>query len=203
MKVVEIFDDKSVRVKFDNGRKPIVRFANISKNLSPAVRCGNSHGFEICKGDRVLYPLGSASLMIPEAEVLAAFKNNRALLRDGTDFQIDLEKVGKEVDCSPQKPTICKDAHVMAEGYNDGSRHVLEGTIEKAYTHGPVLVRISPTTLIPIDASAVKKRIAAEAVIDDPAVLSNHGFHGKPSYTTLPELEPLDPNIADHVKEAR
>ncbi|MGE3263553.1 MAG: hypothetical protein AB7K68_17385 [Bacteriovoracia bacterium] len=203
VKVIEVFDDNSVRLKFDNGRTPIVKFKNLSKNLSPAAPCGHSHGAEICKGDRVLYPLASASLMIPEAEVIEVFENNQALLRDGTDFQANLEQVGKATDCSPQKPSICQGSYVLAEGFNNGARHVFEGTVEKAYTHGPVLVRVSPTLLIPIDATAVKKRVAAEASVEDPAVLSNHGFHGKPSYTVMPELEPLDPAKADSVKEAR
>lgn len=203
VKVTEIFDDKSVRIKYPNGRAPLVKFHNLARNLSLPVPCLTSHGTAVCQGDRVLYPLPSASLMIPEAEVRYAFSNGKLLLRDGDDFLLSAEQVGKSVECSPQRPTICLHDHVLAEGFKDGSRHVFEGTIEKAYTHGPVLVRVSPTLLIPIDVSAVKKRVAAEAVIDDPAVISEHSFTAKPSYTVLPEVEPLDPKQADKIKDAR
>jgi hypothetical protein len=203
VRVIAIYEDKSIRIKLPDGSSPIVRFDNLKKNLSPVADCGVSLGTTICRGDKVLYGLASASVMIPEAEVMKVFKNNHAIVRDGTDFELELNTVGKETNCSPQKPSICVDSDVLAEGYNDGSRYVLEGKIQKAYSHGVVLVRVSPTMLIPIDAMAVKKRIAAEAVIDDPAVLSNHDMHNKPSYTVLPELEPLNPNLADHMKEAR
>lgn len=210
--VVEIFDDNSVRVKFKDGRTPIVKFKNFSKNLSPVKQCGHSHGIEICKGDMVLYPLSSASLMIPEAKVEEVFANNRALLQDGVDFKLDLEQVGKSVPCSPQKESICVGDPVLAEGYKDGSRYTFEGKIEKAYSHGPVMVRVSPTLLIPIDVGAVKERVAGIEV-NDPSVISDRAVHGKGSWSVMPEqpvqgtvleeLEALQSDKADAVRDVR
>jgi hypothetical protein len=137
VRVVEVFDDQSVRIKYPDGRSPLVKFKNLAKNLSPPGLCVSSHGAEICQGDHVLYPLPSASLLIPEAEVRYAFRNGRVLLRDGDDFLLDGSQVGKSVDCSPQKSTICVHDHVLAEGYKDGARHVFEGTIEKATPTAP------------------------------------------------------------------
>lgn len=204
--VIAIYDDQSVRVKFRNGNTPLVQFKNLARNLAPEIpetNCGESQGTSICKGDKVLYRSDSASLLIPEAEVMRIFANGSATLRDGFDFELPLSQVGKSVDCSPQKPGYCVGDSVLAEGFRDGARHVFEGRIERAYSHGPVLVRVDTTLLIPIDVSAVKKRVAAEASIDDPNVVTDFGMKETPTWTVLPEIEPLDPIKADRVNKSR
>src|SRR5690606_8799231 len=110
----------------------------------------------------------------PEAPVSHVFKNGTVAVRDGADFVMDLKQVGKSVECSPQRENICAGDHVRAEGYKLNQPIAFEGEIEKAYSHGVVLVRTGKLWRYPIDVSAVRKRIAAEAeeAVAPPAMIS-------------------------------
>lgn len=205
--VIEHIEGGSVRVRMANGREPEVKFRNLARNLSPEVKCGKSGEVEVCKGEKVFYPSMSASLNLPEGEVIKVFHNNLAVIRDGGDMLVDLHRVGKSVECSPQKPNICVDKHVYADVYYDGGRHSFEGNVERAYSHGPVLIR-QGVHLYPIDASAVRERLSR--LEDDSAAITGRDFEPKVAPThapgggrVQPELEPGNPNEADRVNEAR
>jgi hypothetical protein len=186
VEVVQHLDDHSVRVKYKTGESPMVSFKNLRKNLSAPKTCGISHDAKICKGDHVLYPFPTASLMVPEAEVVEIFESDHALLLDGDEFVTELSKLGKSVDCSPQKPSICVKDPVVAEGYRAGEKYSFEGMVEKAYTNGVVLVR-SGTSLLQFDALSVKKVIDSDPA--NPAVVSSKTAP-KEAPVSAPDLPP-------------
>jgi len=201
----DIFEDGTVRVKRSNGRRAFVKASNLASTLSPEVECGESHDVKVCKGDRVFYPVRTASLDVPEAPITHIFANGSILIRDGGEFIFDLKQVGKPLDCSPQREGICTGDYVFAEGFREDRKFNFEGPIEKAYTHGIVLVKVNGLWRYPIDVKAVKKRIASENPNDlGPNVISTRGSRAKDlPFTVIPEVEPLDPNLSDSVLDAR
>ena len=189
--VVGHVEDRSVRVQLRDGSTPIVPFARLARTLSPVKDCGYSHEEKICKGDTVLYPLPSATIGIPEVKVLEIFENNLVLLRDGEEFVVAIEELGKAVGCSPQKTNICEKANVVAEGYRNGEKYTFDGVVEKTYTHGLVLIR-SGHSLMQVNASSVRTQVvggegSGRSLASVPAAAPEKGFE---EFLPLPEPKP-------------
>lgn len=218
--VVDKFDDCSVRVRVekdtttevgsrrlgspDRSDTAFVRFKNLAASLAPEVDCVKSHGVDICKNDFVFYPARTSSMELPEAPVRYAFAHGVVVVRDGANFVLDADQVGKSVACSPQKESVCVGDYVYAEGFRVDRHFNFEGPVRKAYTHGVVVVEADKLWKFPIDVSAVKKRIASQDGIDDPAVISTRNSRGKDlPFNVTPEIEPFEPNEADRVRSVR
>lgn len=202
--VTEKYDDGSVRIRLRNGKTGSVKATVLADTLSPEIEsgCGTSHGVRICKGEKVYYPARSTSLEIPEAPIGHVFENGTLTVKDGVEFVLDWKQVGKPVDCSPQKETICVGDHVHADGYKKDQPIAFEGNVEQAYSHGVVIVRTG-LWRFPIDVSALKKRIAV--IEPGPAVITERTpvKHLPANVKVAPEIEPLDLEKADHVDDAR
>ncbi len=206
VEIIEELEDGSLRVQNENGERMFVRFENLARNLSPEVTCGESHDVEICVGQKVIYPAHSASLEIPQATVQKIFANGSVVVRDGLDFVFDLQQLGKEVECSPQKPSICREDHVVADGYRGGEKFSFEGPIMAAFTNGLVVVN-SGVLRFPIDVSATRERVnAAEGAITHPGIITSRGDANKlklPNVGVTTEIEPYNPQAADKAQGAR
>lgn len=201
-KVADKFEDCSLRVKLEDGKKMFVKLPNLTRVLSPETddKCGLSHETRICRGDQVYYPTRSSSLSLPEGEVKYVFKNDSLVVRDGADFVLDLPQVGKSVKCCVQRPDVCVGDYVHAEGYRLDKKFNFEGKIEKCYSQGVVLVGSDLLWKFPIDVNAVKKRIAG-VEDEDPAVIQTRQSGRKlPVYS--PEIEPADTDKANKALEA-
>ncbi len=173
-KIVDKFEDGSVRLLLPSGKKAIVKSKNLSFTLSPEVDCGKSFEANICKGDKVFYPSVSTSLHIPEAPVKHVFENGAVVVQDGAAiFVLDLQQVGKATQCSPQKESLCKGDYVLAEGYRNNERFDFEGVVEETYTHGIGLVRSQGLWLFPIDVDALKERTETESAENNPDVITS------------------------------
>jgi hypothetical protein len=196
-RVVDKFEDGSVRVELTNGKRYKIRGKNLSLTVSPEVKCGKSFATDICKGDKVFYPSVSTSLYIPEAPVEYVFENGAVVVKDGAAiFILDLQQVGKAVDCSPQKMSLCKGDYVMAEGYRNNARFDFEGTVEQAYTHGLALIKSDGFWLFPIDVGAVSERTETEQAEKNPAVITSSGSRVKQiPYRVTEEIEPNIPGL--------
>lgn len=202
--VTDKFEDGSVRVLRPNGKKAFVRFKNLAKSLSPETDCLPSHDVQICKGENVFYPARTSSLELPEAPVAHAFENGVLVVSDGADFVLDAGQVGKSVNCSPQKESVCVGDHVYAEGYRLDRVFNFEGRVKKAYTNGVVVVEADHFWKYPIDVQAVKKRIMTAEGENNPAVISNHvSRKANLPYNVLPEIEPLSPTEGNEARGAQ
>lgn len=196
-RIVDKFEDGSVRVELPNGKRYKIRGKNLSVLVSPEVKCGKSFETDICKGDKVFYPSVSTSLYIPEAPVEHVFQNGTVVVKDGAaTFILDLQQVGKAVDCSPQKMSLCKGDYVMAEGYRNNARFDFEGTVEQLYTHGLALVKSDGFWMFPIDVEAVKERTESEQAEKNPAVITTSTGRVKQlPYRVTEEIEPALPEL--------
>jgi hypothetical protein len=205
-KVTEKYEDGSVRIRLQNGKTGSVKATVLADTLAPETvsGCGTSHGVEICKGDNVFYPARSTSLEIPEAPISHVFENQTLTVSNGAEFVLDWKQVGKPVQCSPQKENICVGDHVHADGYKKGQPVTFEGDVEKAYSHGVILVRTDSLWRFPIDVTAVKKRIAVIAE-PGPEVVTERALPKRlpADVKVSPEIEPLDLHKADQVDQAR
>jgi hypothetical protein len=203
--VTEKYDDGSVRIRLRNGKMGSIKATQLADSLSPEVQsgCGTSHGVKVCKGEKVYYPARSTSLEIPEAPISHIFENGTLTVTDGAEFVLDWKQVGKAVQCSPQKETICVGDHVHADGFKKDQAVSFEGDVERAYSHGVVIVRTDDLWRFPIDVSALKKRIAV--IEPGPAVITERAPVKRlpANVKVAPEIEPLDLHKADHVDEAR
>jgi hypothetical protein len=125
-------------------------------------------------------------------------------VRDGADFVLDADQVGKTVACSPQKESICVGDYVYAEGFKLDRKFNFEGPVKKAYTHGVVVVEADHFWKYPIDVSAVKKRTMSDDGENNPAVITNQVSRKRDlPMNVTPELEPNDIGTADSVQTAR
>jgi hypothetical protein len=207
VKVVDLFEDGSVRVRLDNGRMVMVKARNLASTLSPEVECGDSHGTKICKTDEVFFPARSTSLELPEGPVKYVFANGAVVIRQGADFVFSLKDVGKSISCTPQRKAICVNDYVFADGYRQDRNFQFEGPVERAYTNGVVVVRSDRLWRFPIDVSAVKKRLASEDGVNMPAVITTRDTRVKEDIfyrsKTTEVIEPYDADEADRLQDAR
>jgi hypothetical protein len=203
VKIVDKFEDGSVRVEFEQeigegssrnlatvagGERALIRGYNLASTLSPEVGCAESHGVEICKGDQVFYPIRNTSLQLPEAPVRKVFQNGTVVVRDGADFVLDKEDLGKSVDCSPAKESICKGDYVIADAYKDTENFGFEGSVERCYTNGICVVKVDGRWRFPIEAKALKERVASLDGANNPAVITSRGEYRQKED---PKEEPL------------
>jgi hypothetical protein len=158
VEISDVFEDGSVRVKLNDGTKAFIRSDTITKTLAPDVKCVDSHGVKICAGDKVYYPLHAASVAVPEATVDHIFSNGKVQVLAGLHHVFDIEEIGKETKCSPQKPSVCEGDYVVANGYRDARPFTFEGAVEKAYSNGIVMVASSYFWRFPVNVSGVVKR---------------------------------------------
>jgi len=195
--IIDKFEDGSVRLKRPNGHLVFVRAPNLAATLSPEVECGESHGSQICKGETVFYPVRSASLALPEDEVVHIFENRSVVVKDGGgQFILDLNQVGKRSQCSPQKDSICTGVYVHAEAYRGDTKFEFEGKVEATYSNGVALVRVGALQY-PIEAVALKRRVEAlDPNWNETSFISNRGSRTLQDvpYSVIEELEPLDPH---------
>lgn len=195
--VVDKFEDKSIRVKFQNGKTAFIKGYNLARTLSPEVSCGQSHGVEICKDDEVFHPIRSTSLQLPEGKVMKIFQNGTVVVRDGADFYLTLDQVGKPVTCSPQKESICEGDYVIADAYKDVEKFTLEGPVERIYTNGVAVVKMDNYWRFPIQSTALMKRISSLKGEESPGVISSREFTIKkdqrdPFGAVTPEILPVE-----------
>lgn len=204
VQVTDLFEDGSVRVRLSDGASAFIRKSNIATSLSPAISCVNSHGTDICVGEKVYYPYQAVTIGIPEGKVEGVFENGRVAVRDGLLRTYDAGQVGKRVKCSPQKENICVDKYVLGNGYRQNTPFTFEGPVERVYSHGVVVVRSSAFWRFPIDVSAVVERIATTENEVTGAVISSREVADKVPARVTPEVEPRDANSlpAPHVNPA-
>lgn len=198
--VVDKFSDGTIRVKLENGSLAVIRGSNLAEMLSPEVSCGDSHGVQICKGDSVFYPVRTSSLLLPEGPVAKVFKNGTVVVKDGADFYLDLDQVGKSVNCSPQKESICTGDYVLADAYKDTEKFSFEGPVEKVYTNGIAIVKVDNNWRYPIQATALVKRVASLDGASNPAVItSREGFTKKaqPIQSPISRTQEIVPGSID------
>jgi hypothetical protein len=198
--VTEKYEDGQVNIRLRNGKTGSIPLKRLASTLSPETSdgCGLSHGTRLCKGDKVLYPARSATLELPEVPVRHVFENGTVVVNDGADFILDLPQVGKAVVCSPQKESICEGDFVKAEGYKLDQPVSFSGPVEKAYTHGVVMVR-SGQWRFPIDVMGVSERTAGGGRAPASLPSPDGGAKAKVS----PEIEPLDAGLADQIQRGR
>ena len=158
VQISDVFEDGSVRVRLSDGTKAFIRSDTILKTLAPDITCVDSHGTKICNGDKVYYPLHAASVAVPEAKVEHLFSNGKVEVLAGLHHVFNMDEIGKETACSPQKITICKGDYVVANGYKESRPFTFEGTVDKAYSNGIVLVASSYFWRLPVNVSGVIKR---------------------------------------------
>lgn len=197
VRVIARFEDGSRKVQLDNGSVARIQFDNLH-TLSPETgKCCKSQGVNICKGDKVYHPLPSTSIGVPLGKVRRVFENCTLLVRDGLDFIYSSSQVGKAVDCSPQKESVCVGKIVYVEGFRNGRRYEFEGPVAQVFTNGTVLVRTG-LWLMPVDAVAVK--VQTESLYSIPteettgAMISSRDGQRKIFVPTYPEVEPYDAN---------
>lgn len=198
------FEDCSVRVRLPDGKKAFVRFKNLEATLVPEIKCLDSHGTQICKGETVFYPQRTSSMELPEAPVAMLFEHGAAVVKDGAEFVFNVKQLGKPVDCSPQKMSVCKGDYVFAEGFKIDRKFSFEGPVLKTYTNGVVIVESDKFWKYPIDVQATRKRVESIDGNLDPSVITSRGSRGKDlPYRVMPEIVPADPEIADQATTAR
>lgn len=192
VRIVDMFEDCSVRVQRADGSKMFVRRSNLATTLSPAAPCKTVNGCETCVGDEVFYPNQAVTIGIPEGKVEGVFDNGRVVIRDGLVRAFDITQVGKRVKCSPQKETICVDDYVLGNGYRLNTPFSFEGPVERVYCHGIVVVRSSAFWRFPIDVSAVVERVATTENDVSGGVISSRDVADKVPARITPEVEPRD-----------
>jgi len=204
VEVVDKFEDGSVRVKLvETGDKAFIRRSNLATSLSPSTKCKVSHKTEICVGDEVFYPNQAVTIGIPEGRLEHIFDNGKVVVRDGILRVYDAREVGKRVNCSPQKETICLNDYVLGNGYRGSTPFTFEGPVERAYSNGIVVVRSSAFWRFPIDVSAVVERIATTENEVSGAVISSREVREKVPAKITPELEPVETRSSDYFQDAR
>jgi hypothetical protein len=163
----------------------------------------------ICEKQTVFYPSHSTTLGVPEGQVKYVFENKRVVVRDGVEQTFSLPEVGVELECSPEKATICRNTYVLGDGYRKGQRFDFEGPVEKVYSNGIVVVRSSAFWKFPIDVHSVTERVAStdQDIHNNGAVIMNRGggleLKRDPTANVTRELEPGDAPIADDAAKAR
>jgi hypothetical protein len=206
VRIIARFEDGSRKVELDNGTVARVQFNNLhtlSPELPEAGSCCPSHGVNICKDEQVYHPVPSSSIGVPLGKVRRIFENCAMVVRDGLDFVYDAEQLGKSVDCSPQKETVCVGKIVYVEGYRNGRRYEFEGPVEQVFTNGVALVR---TGLWSMPADAVSLKVQTDSLYSLPpekhtgAVITSRDGQRKIPVLTYPEIEPYDANEADRVE---
>ena len=197
VRVTARYEDGARQIELTDGRKAHIRFENLN-TLSPETsKCCKSHGVDICKEDKVYHPVPSTSIGVPLGRVRRLFENCTTLVRDGLDFIYDVKQVGKPVDCSPQKESVCVGKIVFAEGYRNGKRYAFEGPVDQVFTNGTVLVR-SGLWFMPVDATTVK--VQTDTLYSLPeeatngAVITSRDGQRKIFVPTREEIEPYDAN---------
>ncbi len=200
VRVTARYEDGARQVELTDGRKAHIRFENLN-TLSPETgKCCKSHGVDICRDDKVYHPVPSSSIGVPLGRVRRLFENCTALVRDGLDFVYDIRQVGKPVDCSPQKETVCVGKIVFAEGYRNGRRYSFEGPVDQVFTNGTILVR-NGLWFMPVDATTV--RVQTESLYSLPeeatsgAVITSRDGQRKLFVPTREEIEPFDANDSE------
>jgi archaellum component FlaF (FlaF/FlaG flagellin family) len=190
----------------DNGTYARVKFDNLM-TLSPETdKCCKSNGVDMCKGDKVWHPLPSTSIGVPEGKITRIFENCSAVVRDGLDYIYQMKQLGKSVDCSPQKESVCVGKIVYVEGYRNGKRYQLEGPVQQVFTNGTVLVKTG-LWLLPLDATtAVVQTDSLHSAADRrpaSAVITHRDGQQTIPVPTYPELEPYDANDAQRLIDRR
>ncbi len=206
VRVVARFEDGSRKVQLDNGKVARIQF-NSLHTLSPETsKCCKSHGVDLCKNDKVYHPVPSTSIGIPLGNVRRVFENCTMLVRDGLDFIYDSTQVGKAVDCSPQKESVCVGKIVYVEAFRNGRRYEFEGPVAQVFTNGTVLVRTG-LWLMPVDAVTVK--VQTDSLYSIPteettgAIISSRDGQRKIFVPTYPEIEPYDANDSQQLMYKR
>lgn len=197
VRVVSRYDDGSRTVELTDGRKAVIRFENLN-TLSPETsKCCKSNGVDICKEDKVYHPVPSSSIDVPLGRVRRLFENCTAMVRDGLDFIYETRQIGKPVDCSPQKESVCVGKVVFVEAYRDGRRFSFEGPVEQVFTNGTIIVRAGLWRM-PVEASTVK--VQTDTLYSLPeeasngAVITSRDGQRKIFSPTREEIEPYDAN---------
>lgn len=204
VQVVDKFEDGSLRVRLvESGEKAFIRSSNVATSLSPAAKCIVSHKTELCVGDQVFYPNQAITLGIPEGKLEHIFENGVVFVRDGGLRVYHAKEVGKSVNCSPKKETICVNDYVLGNGYRGTSSYTFEGPVERAYSNGIVVVRSSAFWRFPVDVSSVVERIATTENEVDGSVISSREVREKVPAKITPELEPVETRPSDYFQDAR
>jgi hypothetical protein len=198
VRVVARYEDGSRQVELPDKKKAMIRFENLN-TLSPETsKCCKSNGVDICTEDKVYHPVPSSSIDIPQGRVRRLFENCTALVRDGLDFIYDTRQIGKAVDCSPQKETVCVGKVVLVEAYRNGKRFSFEGPVEQVFTNGTIIVR-SGLWRMPVE--AVTAKVQTDTLYSVPAgedlpgaVITSRDGQRKIFSPTQPEIEPYDAN---------
>ena len=201
VKVTARYDDGSRQVQLDNGSYARVKFDNLI-TLSPETgKCCKSNGVDICKGDLVWHPLPTTSIGVPQGKVMRIFENCSTVVRDGLDYVYQMRQVGKSVDCSPQKETVCVGKVVYVEGYREGKRYQLEGPVTQVFTNGTILVKTG-LWLLPTDASTA---IVQTDTLHSPSnrspasVIGSRDGQRSIPVPVYPEIEPFDAHDAQEL----
>lgn len=206
VRVVARFEDGSRRVQLENGTEARIAFKNLH-TLSPETgKCCQSNGVNICRNDRVYHPLPTAMVGVPMGKVRRLFENCATLVRDGLDYIYDAKQLGKSVDCSPQKDSVCVGKVVYVQAYYNGGLVEMQGPVEQVFTNGTALVR-SAGTLMPVDVAALT--VQTESILAVPAaeksgpVITSRDGQRKIFVPTMPEVEPFDANSAQELLDER
>ncbi|MGZ3703072.1 MAG: hypothetical protein ACXWSD_14915, partial [Bdellovibrionota bacterium] len=197
VQVTSRYDDGSRQVKLDNGTFARVKFNNLV-TLSPETgKCCKSNGVDICKGDLVWHPLPTTSIGVPQGKVLRIFENCSTVVRDGLDYVYQMRQIGKSVDCSPQKESVCVGKVVYVEGYRDGKRYQFEGPVSQVFTNGTILVKTG-LWLLPTDAATaiVQTDALNKASNRSPASIGPRDGQREIPVPVYPEIEPYDAHDA-------
>ena len=195
--VADRYEDCSVRVKLENGQKAYVRFQNLSQTLAPEVDCVPSHGTLVCKGDQVFYPARTSSMEIPEAPIEKAFAHGVVVVRDGADFVLNADQVGKPATCAPGKENICLGKYVHAEAFKVDRKFDFEGKVARVYTNDVAVVETG-LFKYPIAVAALKERIATDEADFDPSVITRRNSMGmKTPFNVMPTIEPNNARFED------
>ncbi|HEY8279192.1 MAG TPA: hypothetical protein VIH99_06200 [Bdellovibrionota bacterium] len=203
VKITARYENGDRQVQLDDGKFARVKFENLH-TLSPETpRCCRSNGTDICTGQSVWHPVPSSSIGVPEGKVVRLFENCSAVVHDGIDFVYQAKQLGKPVDCSPQKESVCVGKQVYVQAYRDGHPFEFEGPVAHVYTNGTVLIWTG-VLLLPIDATAVKVRTESLSLGRQPedmsgAMITSRDGQAKIPVRTMPELEPYDALEADKI----
>lgn len=202
VRVTARYEDGSRQVQLTDGRKAHIRFENLNTLSPETAKCCKSHGVDICRDEKVYHPVPSTSIGVPLGRVRRLFENCTALVRDGLDFVYETQQIGKPVDCSPQKESVCVGKIVFAEGYRNGRRFSFEGPVDQVFTNGTILVRTG-LWLMPVDATTVK--VQTDTLYSLPeeatngAVITSRDGQRKIFVPTREEIEPFDANEAQSI----
>lgn len=197
VRITARYEDGGRKVELTDGRTGLIRFENLN-TLSPETnKCCKSHGVNICPNEKVYHPLPTTSIGTPLGTVRRMFENCSLVVRDGLDFIYDVRQVGKPVDCSPQKESVCVGKTVFVEAYRNGKRFAFEGPVDQVFTNGVVIIR-SGLWQMPVDATTV--RVQTETLYSlpdekrDGAVVTSRDGQRKIFVPTREEIEPFDAN---------